>query len=142
MDGEKWAAADDVYDAFFRAAGAPIRPMRSPSETMNKIFLKSGAIPNFFERSCALIIGIELLNLLLLPLQVYTRTVSEWLGARKNWRLERAAVVCFLSDGPHSNNGMFENWRLASESWTCTGLRSYGSLLLPLYVMFILRFSN
>ena len=37
----------------------PIRPMRSPSETVNEIFLKSGATPNFFERSCALIIGIE-----------------------------------------------------------------------------------
>jgi hypothetical protein len=37
--------------------------------------LNSGATPNFFERSCALMIGPELLNLLFLLLQVYTRIV-------------------------------------------------------------------
>src|ERR1700723_331143 len=53
----------------------PIRPMRSPSDTVNEIFLNRGATPNFFERSCALMIGPELLNLLFLLLQVYTRIV-------------------------------------------------------------------
>jgi hypothetical protein len=42
---------------------------------VNEIFLNSGATPNFLERSCALMIGPELLNLLLLLLQVYTRIV-------------------------------------------------------------------
>ena len=46
------------------------------SETVNEIFLKSGATPNFFERSCALIKGAEFANPQILLEQVYTR--SEW----------------------------------------------------------------
>src|SRR5712671_3377022 len=35
----------------------PIRPMRSPSDTVKEIFWKSGVIPNFFEIPLALTIG-------------------------------------------------------------------------------------
>src|ERR1700733_1489276 len=63
----------------------PIRPIWSPSDTVNEIFLNSGATPNFLERSCALMIGPELLNLLFLLLQVYTRKVPthRWTGTSK-----------------------------------------------------------
>ena len=43
----------------------PIRPMRSPSDTVNEIFRKSGAIPYRLDKPCALIIGGKLWSVLL-----------------------------------------------------------------------------
>src|SRR5258706_13322977 len=43
----------------------PITPMRSPSETVNEMFWKSGATPYLFDSPCALIIGGNFLGLLL-----------------------------------------------------------------------------
>jgi hypothetical protein len=43
----------------------PITPMRSPSETVNEMFWKSGAAPYFFANPCALMIGGNFLGLLL-----------------------------------------------------------------------------
>jgi hypothetical protein len=42
----------DLPDPF-----GPIRPIRSPSETVKETFRKSGVAPKAFEISCALIIG-------------------------------------------------------------------------------------
>src|SRR5580700_10933634 len=53
----------------------PIRPIRSPSDTVNEIFWKSGAVPYRFESPCALIIGGKLFGLLLES--VYPRRVRE-----------------------------------------------------------------
>src|ERR1700690_2494677 len=64
----------------------PIRPMRSPSETVNEIFWKSGAVPYRFESPCALIIGGKLFGLLLES--VYPRRVC---GAKRGE--ENAAVI-------------------------------------------------
>src|ERR1700683_415840 len=94
----------DLPDPF-----GPIRPMRSPSDTVNEIFLNSGATPNFFERSCALIMGPELLNLLFLLLQVYTRTVPTprrtgmlkgKLGLPGQVRARLAQIDCVAPDVP------------------------------------------
>ena len=43
----------DLPDPF-----GPISPIRSPSEIVNGMFLKSGTAPNRFESPCAVIIGI------------------------------------------------------------------------------------
>jgi hypothetical protein len=51
----------DLPDPF-----GPITPMRSPSDTVNEIFLNSGATPYLFDSPWALMIGGNSLGLLLL----------------------------------------------------------------------------
>jgi hypothetical protein len=44
----------------------PINPMRSPSDTVKPISVKSGAIPYLFESACALMMGANLVALFFL----------------------------------------------------------------------------
>jgi hypothetical protein len=42
----------------------PIRPMRSPSDTVKEMSVNSGALPYLFESSCVLMIGGKFFGLL------------------------------------------------------------------------------
>ena len=56
--------------------------MRSPSETVNEIFLNSGAAPYLFESPWALMIGAKFLGLLLLLVYPEERRQRQFAPAR------------------------------------------------------------
>src|SRR6266849_2799708 len=77
MRSERISSRVDLPDPL-----GPIRAIRSPSDTVNGIFWKSGATPYLFESPCALIIGVNLLGphsarvLATRPLYQYVRSPS------------------------------------------------------------------